>query len=99
MKKSKKESIVRKMEKETADQILLLNRSGNTGKTPKQVVRKHIQDKNDVITEEDFKNLNISIDISNDTAQPVLEIPDDKKRPKDAEKDPSVITPWDIISE
>jgi len=93
MKKEEKKSIVPGREKETTKQII--RKSGNKGKTPKQVVRKHIQDKNDVITEDDFKNL----DISNDTAEEVLEIPDDKKRPKDEDKDPEMITPWDIISE
>ena len=95
MKKEEKKSIVPGHEKEMTDQEI--QRSGNTGKTPKQVVRKHIQDKNDVITEEDFKNLNISVDIYNDTAQQVLEIPDDKERPKDEDKDPVRIIPWDLI--
>ncbi|HMK27550.1 MAG TPA: hypothetical protein VK483_16070 [Chitinophagaceae bacterium] len=73
-------------------------RSSYTGKTPKQIISKHILDKNDVITEEDFKNLNISIDVSNDTAQQPLEIPGNKERPKDEDKDPVVVTPWDVIS-
>lgn len=72
-------------------------KSSYTGKTPKQVVNKHIQDVNDVITEEDFKNLNISIEIPNDTSHLVLEIPDDHERPKDKDKDPVIITPWDVI--
>ena len=97
MKKEEKKSVVPGSEKETARQNL--QKSGKKGKTPKQVVRKHIRDKNDVITEEDFKNLDISVDISNDTAQEVLEIPDDKKRPKDEDKDPKVVTPWNVISE
>ena len=95
MKKAEKKSNIQGSEKETARQIL--QKSGNTGKTPKQVVRKHIQDKNDVITDEDFKNLNISNNISNDAAHQVLEIPDDKQRPKDEDKDPVVVTPWDVI--
>jgi hypothetical protein len=60
---------------------------------------KHIRDKNDVITDEDFKNLNISVDISDETAHQVLEIPGGNERPKDEDKDPVVITPWDIINE
>ena len=83
-------------EKELTNQIR--KRSSYTGKTPKQVMSKHIRDKNDVITEEDFKNLNISIDVSNDTAQQPLDIPDDNERPKDEDKDPAVVTPWDVIS-
>jgi hypothetical protein len=97
MKKTEKKSIVPGKEKETGNQIP--QKSGKKGKTPKQVVRKHIRDKNDVITEEDFKNLDISVNVSNDTATEVLEIPDDKKRPKDEDKDPKIVTPWDVISE
>ena len=83
-------------EKELTNQIR--KRSSYTGKTPKQIMSKHIRDKNDVITEEDFKNLNISIDVSNDTALQPLEIPDEHERPKDEDKDPAVVTPWDVIS-
>jgi hypothetical protein len=71
----------------------------STGKTAKEIVSKHVHDKNDVITEDDFKNLNIDLDTSNDTSQPPLEISNDPERPKDEEKDPKIITPWDIISE
>ncbi len=74
-------------------------KTSHTGRTPRQVMTKHILDKNDVITEDDLNNLNISIDISNDTAHPVLEIPEDKERPKDEDKDPVMITPWDVISQ
>jgi hypothetical protein len=97
MKKEEKQSIVPGSEKETDNQIP--KKSGKKGKTPKQVVRKHIRDKNDVISEEDFKNLDISVDVNNDTANEVLEIPDDKKRPKDEDKDPKTVTPWNVISE
>jgi hypothetical protein len=91
-----------KSEKKLAEPVKekdqIRKKSSYTGKTPKQIMSKHIRDKNDVITEEDFKNLNISIDISNDVAHSVLEIPDDKERPKDEEKDHPVVTPWDVIS-
>lgn len=84
-------------EKKLTDQSR--KKSSHTGKTPKQIISKHIRDKDDVITEEDFKNLNISTDVSNDTAQQPLEIILDKnKRPKDEDKDPAVVTPWDVIS-
>lgn len=70
----------------------------SAGRTTKQVMNKHIQDENDVITEEDFRNLNINPDISNDTTlQPIL-ISNNTERPKDEDKDPVVITPWDVIS-
>jgi hypothetical protein len=73
-------------------------KSSYTGRTSRQIMTKHILDKNDMITEDDFNNLNISIDISNDTSHKVLDIPDHKERPKDEDKDPAIIVPWDIIS-
>jgi len=83
-------------EKELTNQIR--KKSSYTGKTPKQIISKHIRDKNDIITEEDFKNLNISIEVSNDTTGQPLELPDNNERPKDEDKDPAVVTPWDVIS-
>lgn len=85
-----------KAKKETAIQIS--KRTGSSGKTAKQIFDRHIRDKNDVITEEDFNNLDISIANSNDSSHPVLEIPDDPDRPKDEDKDPAVVTPWDLIT-
>jgi len=67
------------------------------GKTPKQVMHRHISDEKDVITDEDFKNLDLSIDIDNDTAKEPLEIKKGHNRPKDEDKDPGIITPWEII--
>ena len=80
---------------ETAVQVH--QKSSYSGKTPRQVMSKHIQDRNDVITDEDFNNLNISSEISNDTAHPALVISNDKERPKDENKDHVIITPWDVI--
>ena len=71
----------------------------SNGKTAKQIVTRHILDKNDVITEEEFKNLNIGIDVFDDTAPPPLEISNDTERPKDEDKDPAIIIPWDLINE
>lgn len=96
MSKSEKKSIVTGIEKETVSPIH--RKSSYTGKTPKEMMRKHIQDKSDVITDEDFYNLNISVDISNDAAHQMLVIRNDKERPKDEDKDPEVVTPWDLIS-
>ncbi len=73
-------------------------KSHSTGKTTKQMMSKHIRDENDVITEEDFKNLNIDLEISKDTAHQPLEISDDTQRPKDEDKDPKIVTPWDVIN-
>ncbi|HEY6063943.1 MAG TPA: hypothetical protein VIV35_10065 [Chitinophagaceae bacterium] len=97
MRKSEKKLNVPVQEKVTAYQIH--QKSSYTGKTPKQIMTNHIRDRNDVITEEDFRNLNISIDITDETATRLLELTDNNERPKDEDKDPEVITPWDIINE
>ena len=96
MQKAEKKSSKPGKEKETLKPVL--PKSNNSGKTPKQIISRHMKDKNDVITEEDFKNLDISIDITGYTAHKPLEIPDEKERPKDEDKDPVVVTPWDLIS-
>ena len=74
-------------------------KSPSTGKTAKQIMNKHIRDKNDVITDEDFKNLNIDQQIPEDMAHQPLQLSGNKKRPKDEDKDPETVTPWDVISE
>ncbi len=69
--------------------------AASSGETASQIVRRHIRDKNDVITEEDIKN--VKIDFSIPTEEP-LTIPD-KEHPKDVGKDHPYITPWDVLSE
>jgi hypothetical protein len=95
MQKIEKKSTEPVKDKETS--IPVLRKSGYSGQTPKQIISRHIRDKNDVITEEDFIYLDISNDNSGDSSHRRLEIPDDHERPKDEDKDPSVITPWDVI--
>ena len=68
------------------------------GKRAKEMMSNHIKDENDVITEEDFKNLNIDLEMPKDEAHQPIEIDDNTERPKDEDKDPKVSTPWDIIS-
>ena len=67
-------------------------------KTPKQVMNRHIKDEKDVITEEEFKNLATGIDSTKGTEHEPLEIEENKNRPKDEDKDPKIITPWDVIN-
>jgi hypothetical protein len=95
MKKSEKKLAELLQEEASANKTQ--QKSDHSGRTPKQIMTKHIMDKNDVITEDDFIKLNISIDIPNDTSHELLEIPNDKERPKDEDKDPETITPWDLI--
>ena len=68
------------------------------GKTPKELMHKHLLDKDDVISEEDFRNMEIGADIDKTGEQQELELPDNKNRPRDEDKDPSITTPWDVIS-
>lgn len=73
-------------------------KAGNAGKTTKQIMSRHIQNEDDVITDEDFKNLDIGLDIAKDTVHQPLQISDNPDRPKDEDKDSKVITPWDVIN-
>jgi hypothetical protein len=69
------------------------------GKTANEIVKRHISDKDDKITKEDFENLYIDLSLPKDKAHEPLPIKNDKERPKDADKDNAVTTPWDVISE
>jgi hypothetical protein len=69
------------------------------GKTANEIVKRHISDKDDKITKEDFENLYIDLSLPKDKAHEPLPIKNNKERPKDAEKDNTITTPWDVISE
>jgi hypothetical protein len=69
------------------------------GKTAKEIVKRHLSDKDDKITNEDFENLKIDLSLPKDKAHEPLPIKNDKERPKDADKDNTITTPWDVISE
>jgi hypothetical protein len=69
------------------------------GKTAKEIVKRHLSDENDKITQEDFETLKIDLSLPKDRASKPLKIQPGKKRPKDADKDNSIATPWDVISE
>ena len=69
------------------------------GKTAAEIVKRHLNDKDDKITSEDLENLKIDLSIPKDKAHEPLPIKEDKERPKDADKDNTITTPWDVISE
>ena len=71
----------------------------NHGKTAKEIVKRHLSDKNDKITKEDFETLKIDLSLPKDRASEPLHIKPGKERPKDEDKDNTVTTPWDTISE
>ena len=68
-------------------------------KTADEIVKRHLSDKDDKITKEDFENLYIDLSLPKDKAHEPLTIKPGKERPKDEDKDNSVTTPWDVISE
>ncbi len=69
-----------------------------TGKTAKQIMRRHIKDSKDVITDEEFKNLIVDVEQTSDSEHEPLNLPEDPSRPKDEDKDPKIVTPWDVIN-
>jgi len=69
------------------------------GKTAKEIVKRHLSDEKDKITKEDFETLKIDLSLPKDKAHKPLPIKTNKERPKDSDKDNTVTTPWDVISE
>jgi len=85
----------------TIENDSLMNVSSNKkpkGKTAKEIIAKHITDKNDVISDEDFKNLYLDLENAEERIEP-LPLKENKERPKDEEKDPKINTPWKLIEE
>lgn len=69
------------------------------GKTASEIVKRHRSNKNDKITEDDMKTVRIDLSVPRDRAHRPLKIKKGKQRPKDEEKDNTIATPWDVISE
>ena len=69
------------------------------GKTAKEIVKRHLSDENDRITKEDFETLKIDLSLPKGRANEPLPLKPGKERPKDSEKDNTISTPWDVISE
>lgn len=72
-------------------------KSSPRGLTAKQIVNRHIQNKNDIITEDDMMNVTIDSSLPTDEAHQPLSISADTERPKDEDKDNNSTTPWDVI--
>lgn len=69
------------------------------GITSKELMARQIHDQKSVITDEEFKALDIEIDVDAETAHKPLEISNNPERPKDEEKDHPVVTPWDVLKD
>lgn len=95
MSKSVKESPKAGVTTESGEKVP--QRKVSKGKTTTEIMHKHLQDINDVISDDDFKNLKLDLDTPSGTAH-TPEIADDNDRPKDEDKDHAIITPWDVIS-
>lgn len=89
--------------KKSVDNIPQKKGRSSTGKkkniTPQERVKQHLNDKHDIITEEDLKDIQLDFGIPKDHAHEPLPISNDPERPKDEDKDNKKITPWDVISE
>jgi hypothetical protein len=97
MSRPQQKPIILPNEKQSEEKIP--QKSHTIGKTANQLMHKHLNDEKDVISEEDFKNLKLDLELPADAAHQPLEITEEKNRPKDEDKDPKMLTPWDIINE
>ena len=74
------------------------------GKTTKQLMAIHMQDKEHKITSEDIENLDLNLEHVEKDPPPVDITPDDLVVPgnqdgsKDSDDHPKHVTPWDVIS-
>jgi hypothetical protein len=67
--------------------------------TTQERVKQHFMDEDDIITDQDLKEVHLDLGIPKDEAHEPLPITNDTNRPKDEDKDNKQITPWDVISE
>ena len=65
--------------------------------TVKALRDRHMKDKDHVITDEDMKNLELENEPVDRSTSHTPRISRKKNRPKDEDKDPKVITPWDVV--
>jgi hypothetical protein len=52
-----------------------------------------MKDKTHIITEEEIKDLDLDLNVPETDTSHTPDVPDDKNRPKDEDKDPKIITP------
>lgn len=66
------------------------------GESSQEIMTRHLLNKDDVITDEDFRNLKIEVEALPEEINS-RDFLNDKDRPKDEDKDPENLTPWDVI--
>lgn len=69
----------------------MANSNKKQGKTPKELVQKHIADKDDIISEDEFKNMLIGTDFT-------AEIMDNIQPSKEEDNDSLIPSSWNVIS-
>jgi hypothetical protein len=67
------------------------------GLTIKQLRDLHLKDKHHIVTDDEINNLDMDAPIPGISTSHTPAIPDDKERPKDEDKDPEILIPWDLI--
>ena len=75
-----------------------MNKSTKKTKTVKALRDKHLSDKTHVITDQEIKDLELDIDQPARDTSHVPDLPNKEDRPKDEDKDPKIVTPWDVIN-
>ncbi|HEX7844811.1 MAG TPA: hypothetical protein VF476_03360 [Chitinophagaceae bacterium] len=73
------------------------SRPQNKSSSVKALRDKHLKDKDHIITDEDLKSLDVNTTREDTETSHVPDLPEDKDRPKDEDKDPKRVTPWDVI--
>ena len=66
-------------------------------KISREIVKRHLGNEKDNITKGDFKNLKIDLSLPKEKAPEPLPIERIKERPRDVEKDKTIIAPWNLI--
>jgi hypothetical protein len=67
-------------------------KGSKSSKSLKDRVQKHLKDKNDVITEEDMKNIKVGDDENDEDPKNVKEFTESLQKKK-------VTTPWDVLTD
>ena len=63
----------------------------------KQLKDIHMNDKSHIMTDEELKDLDLNLSHPDTSTSHTPDIPEGEERPKDEDKDPKKITPWDLI--
>ncbi len=66
-------------------------------KSVKALRDKHLKDKDHVITDEEMKDLDLDTGHPDTSTAHTPKLPVGTNRPKDEDKDPKIVTPWDVI--